>query len=110
MRLMPWSNHRPRARQYGREHQALREQHMRALQLAGSGVCAETRNPRSRCLHRSPIIYPTDALHLCHNSVTGEVLGLGHARCNLAEAARRANRIQHNRRRRTIQRQSALKW
>lgn len=105
---MPWSNHRPRARTYGREHQAARDAAMRALRLAGSGVCAETRNPGSRCLQRTPVIYPDDDLHLCHNSRTGEVLGLGHARCNLSEAARRARRIQTRRHR--THRQSTLRW
>lgn len=94
---MPWSNSTPRAERYGREHRATREAHLRALRHAGSGTCAETRNPGSRCVMRTPVIVPSMALHLCHNSRTGEVLGLGHAECNVREAARRARRLQTTR-------------
>jgi hypothetical protein len=107
---MPWSNHRPRAKTYGRAHQAARQQHMAALRRAGAAVCAETRNPGSRCLKRSHLITPDMDLHLCHNSRTGEVLGLGHADCNLSEAARRANRMQRAARARRTGRQSSLRW
>ena len=105
---MPWSNSRPRAATYGRAHQAARAAHMTALRQAGVGQCAETRNPGSRCVKRSHLITPDMELHLCHNSRTGEVLGLGHADCNRSEAARRANRMQRTARART--RQSRLKW
>lgn len=105
-RRMPWSNNRPRAKRYDAEHTATRARHMTALQRARVGVCAEVRNPGSRCLHPSPLIYPTDELHLCHNRRTGAVIGLGHADCNRAEGARHARRKQRHHTRR----QSALVW
>ncbi len=85
---------------------------MSALKRAGVGRCAETLNPGSYCVKRSPLITPDMELHLCHNSRTGEVLGLGHADCNRSEAARRANRLQRTARRaaRARGRQSRLKW
>jgi hypothetical protein len=109
---MPWSNSRPRAAVYGYEHQRTRAEHMAALRRAGSGVCAEHRNPGSRCLHRSPVIYPSDDLHLCHNRRTGQVIGLGHAACNRAEGARTARRRQSARRtlRQHTTRRSTLTW
>lgn len=107
---MPWQNDRPRSAVYGRAHQAARAQHLAALKRAGVGTCAETRNPGSRCVKRSHLITPDMELHLCHNSRTGEVLGLGHADCNRSEAARRANRMQRAKRRRDRARQSQLKW
>jgi hypothetical protein len=111
MTHMTWSNTSRRSDRYGRDHQATRTQHMRALKLAGSGICAETRNPGSRCMRSSPVIYPTDDLHLCHNRRTGDVIGLGHATCNLAESARYANRRSKQRRRTiTATRQSPLRW
>lgn len=108
IRGVPWSNSHPRASRYGPEHQAERARHMAALRRAGAGICAETRNPGSRCLHRSPVIYPTDDLHLCHDRRTGAVIGLGHATCNRAEGARTARRRQT--RRNHLTRQSPLRW
>jgi hypothetical protein len=96
---MPWSNTSRRSTRYGRPHQAERERHMRELRRVGTGICAETRNPGSRCVERSPVITPAMSLHLCHNSRTGEVLGLGHARCNIREAASRGNRMRYHRHR-----------
>lgn len=86
---------------------------MRALKLAGSGVCAER-----VCIKRTRRITPADDLHLCHDATGTIVLGLGHADCNRHEAAVRANRLQQQRRRRTppppyrrrVTRQSQLKW
>lgn len=104
---MPWTTSRPPHR-YGRDHATTRAAHLAALRQAGSGTCAETRNPGSRCLMRTPVIYPTDDLHLCHNSRTRDVIGLGHARCNIAEAARRANAL--SKRKRQTGRQSPLRW
>jgi hypothetical protein len=104
---MPWSNSSRRSSRYGREHRAERERHMRALRLAGSGVCAER-----VCVKRTRLILPTDDLHLCHAPDGVTVLGLGHADCNRHEAAVRARRMQTRRaapRRRTT-RQSQLRW
>ena len=103
---MPWSNSRPRSARYGQAHRTEREQAMAALCHAGHGTCAETRNPGSRCLEPSPLITPDMELHLCHNSATGQVLGLGHARCNRGEAARRARAKQDGR----STMQSPLRW
>lgn len=109
---MPWSNTSRRSDRYGRDHRAERVRHMTALKRAGAGVCAER-----VCVKRTRVIYPADDLHLCHERATGRVLGLGHAACNLTEAARYANRRQQQirrgaapRRHTTTTRQSALKW
>jgi hypothetical protein len=106
---MPWSNTSRRSDRYGRDHRAERARHMAALHRAGTGICAER-----VCVKRSRRIYPTDDLHLCHDRRTGQVLGLGHAACNLREAAVYANRQQQRRRhpapRRRSTRQSQLKW
>lgn len=106
---MPWSNVSRRNSRYGREHRETRARHLAALRRAGSGICAER-----HCVKRSRVIYPTDDLHLCHDRRTGTVLGLGHAACNLREAAVYANRQQQRRRRtprrRTTTRQSTLTW
>lgn len=60
---------------------------MQALREQGEGRCAEL-----ICLARSRRITASMGrdLHLCHDRATGRVLGLGHARCNLTEAARYA--------------------
>jgi hypothetical protein len=86
---------------------------MQALAAAGAGICAETRNPGSRCLHRSHLITPDMKLELCHNRATGQVIGLGHQRCNRAEGAREARRRQgrnSGRGIKTATRQSRLQW
>lgn len=86
---MPWSNSRPRSRRYGREHRAERARHMRALERAGAGLCAEV-----VCLYRSRVITPDMHLHLAHDPTGTVVLGLAHARCNTHEASVRARRMQ----------------
>lgn len=101
-RGMPWSSSRPRQRKYGRTHQTQREQHMRALQAAGAGLCAEP-----VCIHRSRVITPAMQLHLSHDPTGTRVLGLSHADCNRHEAAVRARRMQTRRR---TPRQSRLDW
>ena len=60
---------------------------MTALREAGAGRCAER-----VCVAGSRRITASmgSDLHLCHDRDTGRVLGLGHARCNLAEAGRYA--------------------
>lgn len=103
MTVMPWSNTNRRSDRYGRDHQATRQQHLAALQLAGAGRCAER-----VCIHRTRLITPDMNLHLCHDPTGTVVLGLGHADCNLHEAAVRANRRRRARHRTT--RQSALRW
>jgi hypothetical protein len=102
---MTWSNTSRRSDRYGREHRATRAAAMAALRRAGSGVCAER-----RCVKRSRLITPAMDLHLCHDRRTGEVRGLGHAACNLSEAARYANGVARRRRTRRATRQSALTW
>jgi hypothetical protein len=89
---MPWSTTRPRSTRYGREHRAERDRHMRALQRAGAGLCAER-----RCVKRSRIITPDMDLHLAHDPTGTIVLGLAHAACNIHEAAVRANRLRQQR-------------
>jgi hypothetical protein len=82
---MPWSNQRPRRARYDWNHQKQRARHMAALRAAGSGSCAER-----ICVKTSRLITPDMDLHLCHDRSTGRIRGLGHAPCNLAEAARYA--------------------
>jgi hypothetical protein len=74
---------------------------MAALRRAGAGLCAEP-----ICVMPSRVITPDMDLHLCHDRRTGTVLGLGHARCNITEAARYAN----HRRRQRAARTSRLTW
>jgi hypothetical protein len=88
-RHMPWSNHRPRARRYGRDHRAERERHMTVLRAQGAGLCAER-----VCLYRSRVITPDMSLDLCHDPTGTVVLGLGHSKCNRHEAAVRARAMQ----------------
>jgi hypothetical protein len=107
---MPWSNTSRRSDRYGRQHRADRAAHMAALERAGAGLCAER-----RCIKPTRLITPDMDLHLCHDTTGTVVLGLGHAACNLSEAARRANRLSRRARRRTptatrTTRQSQLKW
>lgn len=84
---MGWSSKRPRSAAYGSEHAKLRAQHMDTLRRQGGGSCAER-----ICVLDSRWIHAAmgSRLHLCHDRVSGRVLGLGHAECNLAEAARYA--------------------
>jgi hypothetical protein len=93
---MPWSKSRPRSQKYGNEHAKLRAQHMADLKRAGSGRCAEI-----VCVKRSRLITPDMDLHLCHDRLTGSVLGLGHRACNVREAARYA---------RSVQTSTTLRW
>jgi hypothetical protein len=107
-RRMPWATDRPRSRRYGPEHQAERARHMRALRLAGSGVCAER-----VCVMRSRVITPDMDLHLCHDPTGTRVLGLGHAACNRREAAVRARKLQgrnSGRNAKAKARRSQLRW
>lgn len=64
---------------------------MTALVRAGAGLCAET-----VCVKRTRVITPDMDLHLCHAPDGVTVLGLGHAACNLREAARRGNRLRYH--------------
>jgi hypothetical protein len=100
---MPWDNHRPRSRKYGRDHRTTRDAHLAALRRAGAGLCAER-----VCTYRSRVITPDMDLHLCHAPDGVTVLGLGHARCNIREAAKRARAMQTNRHRTTER--SPLRW
>jgi len=100
---MPWSRTRPRSRKYGREHRDERERHMAALIRQGAGLCAER-----ICVKRTRVITPDMDLHLCHAPDGVTVLGLGHAACNVREAARRA-RAKQTRRHHTTER-SHLRW
>lgn len=111
---MPWSNARPRAKRYGATHQTTRAAHMQQLRAAGAGLCAEV-----ICVKRTRVITPDMGkdLHLCHDRATGHVRGLGHADCNLREAARYARAKQGRNSGRTLTatrqqqtRQSRLKW
>jgi len=92
---MPWSKSRPLGSESNpkyktKEHRDARAQHMAELKRAGSGLCAE-----EVCVYRSRLITPSMKLHLCHDRRTGQVRGLGHARCNLSEAGRHARAIQN---------------
>lgn len=83
---------------------------MTALQRAGAGICAE-----KVCVHRTRVITPDMALHLCHDRATGAVLGLGHQRCNEREAAIYARSLQgrnsgRTRKTGTAGQQSPLRW
>jgi hypothetical protein len=78
---------------------------MRALRLAGAGLCAER-----VCVKRSRIITPDMALHLCHDPTGTVVIGLGHAECNVHEAATRGRRRQQQRRDRDRNRHSRMEW
>jgi hypothetical protein len=105
---MPWATDRPRSRRYGPEHQAERARHMRALRLAGSGICAER-----VCIMRSRVITPDMDLHLSHDPSGQIVIGLSHAACNRREAAVRARKMQgrnSGRNAKTRARQSQLRW
>jgi hypothetical protein len=91
---MPWSRSRPggsktRPKYTSKEHRDTRAQHMAELKRAGSGQCAEV-----VCVYASRLITPSMQLHLCHDRRTGQVRGLGHARCNLSEAGRYARSMQ----------------
>ena len=77
------------ARGYGRDHQSRVKAAKDELTRAGVGLCAE-----KICKKRSRVIYPGMDLHLCHDRRTGQVLGLGHAACNMSEAGRYARSLQ----------------
>lgn len=87
---MPWDRNRPRSRRYDAAHQRQRAQHLDALRAAGTGQCAEP-----VCTQPDRTITPDMDLHLCHDPTGTVVLGLGHAACNLSEAARRARASQN---------------
>jgi hypothetical protein len=88
---MAWDNRRARQPRYGRKHTTERDRHMAALRHAGAGLCAER-----VCVMRTRVITPDMNLHLCHAPDGVTVLGLGHARCNLHEAAVRGNRLRYH--------------
>ena len=102
---MPWDNHRPRSRKYGRDHRAERERHLTELRRQGAGLCAER-----VCVKRSRVITPDMDLHLCHAPDGVTVLGLGHRDCNVTEAAKRARRLQQQRPRHHTTERSHLQW
>ena len=80
---------------YGHAHQQERER-WRPIVAAGEAYCAEP-----VCLMRSRLIpaawAPTQLWHVCHDPSGLIVIGVGHRRCNLAEAARRGNRMRRKR-------------
>lgn len=80
---------------YGWQHQQERE-HWRSIVASGEAYCAEP-----VCLMRSRWIPPslanTQLWHVCHDPSGTVVIGVGHRRCNLAEAARRGNRMRRRR-------------
>ena len=78
------------AKYRSKEHRDTRAQHMAQLERDGAGVCAE-----AVCVYRSRRITPGMKLHLCHDRTTGQVRGLGHAKCNVTEAARFARSVQN---------------
>lgn len=88
---MPWDASRPGShpRYNTPQHRAAVKAAHADLALRGSGACAEI-----VCLMPTRLIRPGMDLHLCHDRRTGAVLGLGHARCNRAEAARYARSLQ----------------
>lgn len=92
---MPWAKSRPNGSKGNpkyktKEHRDAVAQHRAALKRAGSGQCAE-----EVCMYRSRLITPNMDLHLCHDRRTGAVRGLGHRKCNIAEAARYARSRQN---------------
>lgn len=85
---MPWSRSRPpgsrtQVKYTSPEHRQAVAAARAQLAAAGSGLCAE-----QVCVRPSRLIAPGMDLHLCHERSTGQVLGLGHAECNLSEAGR----------------------
>jgi hypothetical protein len=86
---MPWANNRPRQRKYDAAHNRARAQHMARLRAVGMAYCAEP-----HCVMDSRIITPDMDLHLSHDPTGTRILGLSHAACNRAEAAKRARKYQ----------------
>ena len=91
---MPWSKNRPNggkvaAKYRTKQHRDDVARHRAALKAAGIGTCAE-----KVCVMPTRLITPAMRLHLCHDRSTGQVLGLGHARCNVREASRYARALQ----------------
>lgn len=80
---------------YGWAHQQEREA-WRPIVAAGQAYCAET-----VCLMKTRLIppawAPTQLWHVCHDPSGQLVIGVGHRRCNLSEAARRGNRMRRRR-------------
>jgi hypothetical protein len=81
---------------YTAEYLATKKRLHAELAAAGSGRCAEL-----RCVMPSRLITPGMRLHVCHDPTGTVVLGLGHAKCNLSDAGRRA---------RARQTSSPLRW
>jgi hypothetical protein len=86
---MPWSNTRPRKTKYDASHNREAARHRAALRAQGQGTCAEP-----VCVAPSRTITPGMDLHLSHDPSGRVILGLSHAQCNRAEAARRARALQ----------------
>lgn len=76
--------------QYRWAHQQEREK-WRPIVAAGQAYCMEP-----ICVMKTRLIPPawanTQLWHLCHDAATGQWIGPGHRRCNLAERNRRRNR------------------
>ncbi len=89
---------------YRYAHQQERER-WRPIVAAGDAYCAEP-----LCLMKSrwiPPWTPSRLWHVCHDPSGTRVIGVGHRRCNLAEAARRGNRT---RRRKPVKSPTAGRW
>jgi hypothetical protein len=87
---MAWAKHSGSAPKYRIvAHRTTRTRHMTHLKAAGHGRCAEV-----VCVYPSRTITPDMDLHLCHDVTGTTVLGLGHAKCNIAAAAREARHRQ----------------
>jgi hypothetical protein len=95
---VPWSRSRPGTKPVYRtpEYRATVKRLWAELRRNGHGTCAEV-----RCVMSSRLITPAMRLHACHDSTGTVVLGLGHAQCNLTDAAKRA---------RARQTASRLRW
>lgn len=74
------------------EYRRIRKQ-LALVVAAGDGWCSEP-----RCLFRSRWIPPGSKWHVCHDPSGTVVLGPGHAKCNLSEAAVRGNKMRAPRR------------
>jgi hypothetical protein len=87
---MPWDRTQPTAAKYrDREYQRTRKRLMAVLKRDGSGVCAEL-----VCVMPSRYITADMQLHLCHTADGLDIRGLGHALCNVTDAAKRGRRRQ----------------
>jgi len=92
---MPWTNSRPggnkTAAKYRDPAYLATGKRLRAeLQRTGQGTCAER-----VCVMPTRLITPAMRLHLCHDETGQHIRGLGHAKCNLSDAGRRARARQN---------------